>query len=130
PRRTHQRHGRGDARVRHAEDEHRRRIQDPAVPAVMRVVAIEEHFSTPQYRQKVSANEARSPYIQARSAELGHDIGAELDDPGAARLKHLDAPGIDVQVLSCNAPVTQGFTNDEALAMTKELNAKVAAAMR
>ena len=96
----------------------------------MRIIAIEEHFSTPQYREKVSANEARGYYIQARSAELGHDIGAELDDLGASRLKQMDAHGIDVQVLSFNAPVAHGFTPDEAIAMAKELNGKVAAAMR
>jgi predicted TIM-barrel fold metal-dependent hydrolase len=96
----------------------------------MRVIAIEEHFSAPQYREKVSANEARSYYMTSRSEKLGHDIGRELDDLGASRIRHMDANGIDVQVLSFNAPVAYGFTPDEAIAMTRDLNGRIAAAMR
>ena len=96
----------------------------------MRIIAIEEHFSNPLYRQKVSANEARSFYITSRSEKLGHDIGKELDDLGASRLQHMDATGVDVQVLSFNAPVAQGFAADEAIAMAKQLNDQIAAAMK
>jgi len=75
----------------------------------MRIIAIEEHFSNAPYRQKVANNEARSFYITSRSAYLGHDIGKELDDLGESRLKHMDATGIDLQVLSFNGPVAPGF---------------------
>jgi predicted TIM-barrel fold metal-dependent hydrolase len=96
----------------------------------MRIIAIEEHFSAPQYREKVSANEARSYYMTSRSEKLGHDIGRELDDLGASRVRHMDANGIDVQVLSFNAPVAHGFTPDEAIAMTRDLNGRIAGAMK
>ena len=96
----------------------------------MRIIAIEEHFSNPLYRQKVSANEARSFYITSRNEKIGHDIGKELDDLGASRLQHMDATGVDLQVLSFNAPVAQGFAADEAIAMAKQLNDQIAVAMR
>jgi predicted TIM-barrel fold metal-dependent hydrolase len=96
----------------------------------MRIIAIEEHFSTPLHRQKMSANEARSFYITSRSEEIGHDIGQELDDLGQSRLKHMDATGVDLQVLSFNVPVAPGFAADEAIAMAKEVNDRLATATR
>ncbi|HEY3919320.1 MAG TPA: amidohydrolase family protein [Stellaceae bacterium] len=95
----------------------------------MRIIAIEEHFSHPAYRQKTGANEARSYYITSRSEKLGHDIATEIDDLGEARLKQMDAAGIDLQVLSLNAPIAQGFEADEAIAMAKHINNRLAAAV-
>ncbi|HEX3972502.1 MAG TPA: amidohydrolase family protein, partial [Stellaceae bacterium] len=95
----------------------------------MRIIAIEEHFSDPSYRQKTGANEARSYYMSSRSEKLGHDIGKEIDDLGESRLKQMDANGIDVQVLSFNAPIAHGFAPDEAIAMAKSLNDRVGAAI-
>lgn len=40
----------------------------------MKVVAIEEHFITPMYREKVGASEFRNFYLNSRGAQLGHDI--------------------------------------------------------
>lgn len=96
----------------------------------MRIIAIEEHFSHAPYRQKISANEARSFYITSRSELIGHDIGRELDDLGESRLKHMDETGVELQVLSFNGPVTQGFAPDEAVAMTREINDRLAAAIK
>src|SRR5580692_454879 len=58
--------------------------------AAMRIIAIEEHYSTPLYRQKVSANEFRSFYITARGEQIGHDIVKELGDVDASRIKFMD----------------------------------------
>jgi predicted TIM-barrel fold metal-dependent hydrolase len=96
----------------------------------MRIIAIEEHFSTAIYRQKVSSNESRSFYMTSRSEQLGHDIGKELDDLGESRLKHMDATGVDLQVLSFNGPVAPGFSAGEAIPMSKELNDRIAVAMK
>ena len=65
----------------------------------MKTIAIEEHFTTPMYRQKVPANEFRNFYLASRSEQIGHDIVAQLADLGEQRLAHMDAAGIDVQVL-------------------------------
>jgi len=95
----------------------------------LRIIAIEEHFSAPAYREKVQANEARSFYIRSRSEKLGHDIAKELDDLGQSRLKQMDAAGIDLEVLSFNAPIAQGFEAGEAVAMAAALNDRVGAAI-
>jgi len=96
----------------------------------MRIIAIEEHFSDPLYRQKLSVNEGRSFYIVSRSERLGHDIAKELDDLGESRLQHMDASGVDVQILSFNAPVAHGLAPTEAISMASHLNDRLAGAMR
>jgi len=92
----------------------------------MKTIAIEEHFTTPLYRQHVSANEFRNFYLQSRSEQIGHDIVAELADLGASRLKHMDACGIDVQVLSFGSPGPQAFTADVAVPMARDANDRLA----
>ena len=96
----------------------------------MRLIAVEEHFSAPVYREKAGANEARSFYITSRSERLGHDIGAELDNLGESRIKQMDAAGIDVQVLSFNAPIAHGFTAQEAIDMARGLNNRCASTIK
>ena len=88
----------------------------------MKIIAIEEHFSTPLYRQKVSANEFRNFYVTSRGEQIGHDIVKELGDLTDSRLKNMDAHGVDVQVLSFTSPGTQGFAADEAIPMAKDAN--------
>jgi predicted TIM-barrel fold metal-dependent hydrolase len=96
----------------------------------MRIIAIEEHFSTPNFRQKAAIHESKSFYFVWRSQLLGHDIARELDDIGESRIAQMDAQGVDVQVLALNAPMAHGFSPDEALAMAREVNDHQAAAIR
>ena len=88
----------------------------------MRTIAIEEHFTTPLYREKVPVNEFRKAFLKGRSAQLGHDIVAQLADLGAERLAHMDAAGIDVQVLSFGAPGPQAFGAETAIPMARDAN--------
>jgi predicted TIM-barrel fold metal-dependent hydrolase len=96
----------------------------------MRIIAIEEHYSTPLYREKVRANEFRNFYITSRSEQLGHDIVKELGDLGESRLKFMDASGVDLQVLSFTSPGAQGFPAAEAIPMAKDANDRLSAAMK
>ncbi len=96
----------------------------------MRIIAIEEHFSTPLYRQKVGANEFRNFYITARSEQLGHKIVDELADIDAQRIAHMDACGVDVQVLSFTSPGPQAFAANEAIPMAQDANDRLAAAVK
>lgn len=88
----------------------------------MRVIAIEEHFITPMYRENVAANEFRNFYLSARGRELGHDIVQENLDIGARRIAHMDAAGVDVQVLSFGSPGPQAFGADVAVPMARNAN--------
>jgi 2,3-dihydroxybenzoate decarboxylase len=88
----------------------------------MRVIAIEEHFITPLYREKVGANEFRNFYLKSRGEQLGHDIVAQNSDLGAERLAHMDAAGVDVQVLSFGSPGPQAFGAEVAIPMARDAN--------
>jgi len=88
----------------------------------MRIIAIEEHFMTPMYRENVGENEFRSFYLSSRSQQLGHDIVEENLDLGEKRLSHMDAAGIDVQVLSFASPGPQAFGAEVALLMARDAN--------
>jgi predicted TIM-barrel fold metal-dependent hydrolase len=88
----------------------------------MRTIAIEEHFTTPMYRQHVAANEFRNFYLSSRSEQLGHDIVKELADLERSRLASMDAAGIDVQVLSFGSPGPQAFAKDVAIPMARDAN--------
>ncbi len=88
----------------------------------MKVIAIEEHFITPLYREKVGANEFRNFYLKSRSEQLGHDIVEQNSDLGAERLAHMDAAGVDVQVLSFGSPGPQAFGAEVAIPMARDAN--------
>ncbi len=91
----------------------------------MRVIAIEEHFITPMYREHVAANEFRNFYLGARGQELGHDIARENMDLGARRIAHMDAAGVDVQVLSFGSPGAQAFGAEVAIPMARDANERL-----
>jgi len=91
----------------------------------MRVIAIEEHFLTPMYREKVAANEYRNFYLTSRGEQMGHDIMAENMDLGASRIRHMDAQGVDLQVLSFGSPGPQAFPADVAIPMAKDANERM-----
>ena len=88
----------------------------------MRIIAIEEHFITPMYREKVAANEFRNFYLSSRGSAMGHDIIAENLDLGASRIRHMDEAGVDVQVLSFGSPGPQAFAADVAIPMARDAN--------
>src|SRR5205807_1655683 len=88
----------------------------------MKTIAIEEHFITPMYREKVSANEFRNFYLTSRSEQIGHDIVQQNLDMGAQRLAYMDAAGVDVQVLSFGSPGPQGFGAEVGIPMARDAN--------
>ncbi len=96
----------------------------------MKTIAIEEHFTTPLYRRQVPANEFRNFYLTSRSEQIGHDIVRQLADLGGERLAHMDAAGIDVQVLSFGSPGPQAFGAEIAKPMAQDANDRLFEAVR
>jgi 2,3-dihydroxybenzoate decarboxylase len=96
----------------------------------MRIIAIEEHFVTPMYREQVGANEYRNFYLTSRSQVMGHDIMEQNLDLGAQRLAHMDAHGVDLQVLSFGSPGPQGFGADVAIPMARDANDRLFQAIK
>ena len=87
----------------------------------MRVVSIEEHWTTPGIDQALRAQPAG---IRDESLVLNDrgDIPARLLDIGEQRVQAMDAAGIDVQILSIAPPGTQGLPADEAIALSRDAN--------
>jgi 2,3-dihydroxybenzoate decarboxylase len=81
------------------------------------------------YRQHVGATDYRNFFISSRSMQIGHDIPAELLDLGEERLRHMDAAGVDVQVLSFGAPGPQGFGKEVAIPMARDANNRLRGAI-
>ena len=88
----------------------------------MRIIALEEHVVTPLYVAK-SVRRPRPISLADRSQILGHDISAELLDIGETRIRHMDAAGIDVQVLSLTMPGVQAFDATDAPAVARDAGA-------
>ena len=88
----------------------------------MKTIAIEEHFTTPMYRQMVQANAFRNFYLTSRSEQIGHNIVEQNADLGEKRLACMDAAGVDVQVLSFGSPGPQSFGAGIAIPMARDAN--------
>ena len=95
----------------------------------MRVIALEEHCSTPVYA-KEDAGRTRPAQLGERSLRLGYSIFDELEDIGDSRLRYMDASGIDLQVLSLVQPGPQAFSGAQAIAIAKDANDSMAESCR
>jgi predicted TIM-barrel fold metal-dependent hydrolase len=80
-------------------------------------------------RQHTASGAFRTFWITSRSEHIGHDIVKQIADLGEERLRHMDAAGIDLQVLSFGQPGPQGFAADIAIPMARDANDILAAAV-
>jgi predicted TIM-barrel fold metal-dependent hydrolase len=83
------------------------------------VIAIEEHYWDEELAATYTGTEAGRPGEQHR----------RLHDFTGIRLAEMDAVGIDVQVISHGAPSTQKLPADNAVALTRRVNDRLAAAI-
>jgi len=91
----------------------------------MKTIAIEEHFSTPMLQGKLQKTAYRDFFLTSRSEQLGHDIVKELADLAESRIAHMDAVGIDVQVLSFGSPGPQAFDAAAGIPMARDANQRL-----
>jgi len=91
----------------------------------MRTITVEEHFVSPGFIVKSGAE---------FTARVRHGHGArifeQLQDVGAKRIAEMDAAGIDMQVLSLNAPGVEQAEAAEAIAVAREANDFLAEAVK
>lgn len=85
----------------------------------MKIIGLEEHYLSPWYNKgaglKQRENAVRSGEGQANLVKL-------LSDLGENRIAVMDEAGIQMQVLSINAPGTEQLEPDEAMAVARETN--------
>lgn len=96
----------------------------------MKIIALEEHF------RNAAIEEAVGRLLPAGQHDiLGKAMAAynrpvsQVEDLGADRLRHMDAMGIDVQVLSYSSPGTQVLSASEAVPLARDANDQLAAAI-
>jgi predicted TIM-barrel fold metal-dependent hydrolase len=87
--------------------------------ATMRTVTVEEHYATPAFIHGPGQYLASYGQIVEQLCELGD-----------RRIAEMDAAGIDVQVLSLTAPGVEQLAAADAVAMAREANDTLAAAVR
>jgi len=85
----------------------------------MRTITLEEHFASPGF----IAGPGRGFIEQRRNrGARGERIFAQLQDVGSGRMAEMDAAGIDMQVLSLNAPGVEQADVAEQVAIARESN--------
>jgi 2,3-dihydroxybenzoate decarboxylase len=75
------------------------------------VIALEEHYSDPELAATFGAGGGKVPELRKR-----------LEDLGELRLAEMDEAGIDMQVLSHNAPSTQRLDPESAVRLARTVN--------
>lgn len=92
----------------------------------MKLIAIEEHFVTPELK---AAWEAAPPPHDPTAAFEPGDIGAQLKDLGDLRLSQMDEAGVDVQVLSLTTPGLHNLEAAQSVDLARRINDRVAEAV-
>ena len=93
----------------------------------MRTITLEEHFSTPAFRQ--GAGRKRQELAERTGGRLAK-VFEQLADIGDKRLADMDAAGIDMQVLSLTSPGAEQSDAAEAAALSQEANDILADAVK
>jgi predicted TIM-barrel fold metal-dependent hydrolase len=96
----------------------------------MKIIVLEEHITTPLYAEKEVVTPRRRQSMIDRSERVGHDVTAELLNVSNTRIAAMNAAGIDFQVLSMTMPGPQGLPADEAIAVARDANDRMADAVR
>ena len=89
----------------------------------MRIVTVEEHFTTPSLVERVSgAAIGERGYFSAEHPYGAADPGKKFVDLGTDRIEAMDKAGITVQVLSYEEPGVDLMPTAESFACAREAN--------
>lgn len=92
----------------------------------MKIIALEEHYQLAEIQKAV----AKFLPDQKVFHQVPYNPPAsQLEDLGAGRIQRMDAMGIDVQVLSYTTAGLQAIPAAEAVALAREINDQLAAAI-
>ncbi len=94
----------------------------------MKIVALEEHFTTPEVSKAWQDLDPKSAAAGA-TVPFGGEGGRRLLDFGDDRVAAMDDAGVDVQVLSLTTPGVQNLAPDDAVELARQSNDRVAAAV-
>jgi predicted TIM-barrel fold metal-dependent hydrolase len=92
----------------------------------MRTIALEEHFTTPAF----AAGPGKATMESMLKSASGAKLVAQLADIGDARVAEMDAAGLDMQLLSLNSPGVEQSDPADAIALARDANDVLAAAVR
>jgi uncharacterized protein len=93
----------------------------------MKIITLEEHYQLAEIKKAVAK------FFPGQNAFhlMGYDPSdAQLEDLGADRLQHMDAMGIDVQVLSYTSAGLPAIPAAEAVPLARQINDRLAAAIQ
>src|ERR1700684_1802277 len=93
----------------------------------MRTITLEEHFAPPGFLD--GAGRQLKDNI-AKTGARGAKILEQLVEVGERRIADMDSAGIDMQVLSINAPGTEQLDAAEAVTVAREANEFLGAAVK
>lgn len=96
----------------------------------MKIIALEEHFRNAEIEEAVRKylSSGLGDIFDKSLASFTSRISQERD-LGAERLRHMDAVGIDMQVLSYSSPGTQMLPASEAVPLARDANDQLASAI-
>ncbi len=94
----------------------------------MKIIAIEEHVTTPLYNDMQNVTPRRRNSMADRKQRVGHDVDEELLDISNTRVAAMNEAGIDMQVLSLTMPGCQGLDAATAVKVARDANDRMAAA--
>jgi uncharacterized protein len=95
----------------------------------MRVIAIEEHWMTPEIDRALRERPSEFRDESVALNDIG-DTNERLLDIGAGRIAAMDASGVDMQIISLAPPGTHGLPAREAVALSRDANDRASEAVR
>ncbi len=94
----------------------------------MKIIAIEEHVTTPIYDEMQTVTPRRRNSMADRKLRVGHDVEEELLNVSNTRVAAMNEAGIDMQVLSLTMPGCQGLDAGTSIKVARDANDRMAAA--